>query len=152
MVATVCHEPFTILHVEDDPGHAELVRRSFESNRIATNIQLVTDGEQALDYLYRRGKYADEQRYPMPHLVLLDLRLRGISGLEVLKQIKESEELHNLPVTVLTTCSAEQDVAKAYEYNVNSYVIKPLDFEKFNKLIGDLGSYWLVWNHYRSGE
>ena len=148
MSATITREPFVILHVEDDLSHAELVRRSFEENRVANKLVLVTDGEQALDYLFRRGKFTDEQQYPFPHVVLLDLRLPKIHGFDVLKTIKETDEFHNLPVIVLTTSQAEEDVAKAYEYNANSYVVKPVDFEKFTNLMNDLGFYWLGWNQY----
>lgn len=147
MSATVDKEPFIVLHVEDDLSHAELVRRSFEENRVANNLILVTDGEQALDYLFRRGKFSDNKRFPLPHVVLLDLRLPKINGFEVLKSIKESDEYHNLPVVVLTTSLAEEDAAKAYQYNANSYVVKPVDFDKFTALMNDLGFYWLHWNH-----
>ena len=141
-------EPFNILLVEDNPAHAELVRRSFENNRVANKIYLVDDGVKALDYLYQRNEYSDQNQYPKPHVVLLDLRLPKIDGLEVLKQIKQSEHLATLPVVILTTSVNEEDSAKAYEYHANSYVIKPVDFQKFTELMKDLGFYWLGWNHY----
>lgn len=141
-------EPFVVLHVEDNLSHAELVRRSFEENRVANKVFLVTDGEQALQYLFRRGKFSDDQQFPFPHVVLLDLRLPKVDGFEVLKTIRESDEFNKLPVVVLTTSQAEEDVAKVYEYKANSYVVKPVDFNKFTELMDDLGFYWLGWNHY----
>ena len=141
-------EPFTILLVEDNPAHAELVLRSFEDHRVANTIIHLSDGESALDYLFRRGPFADPQDSPRPHVILLDLRLPRMDGLEVLKNIRASDDLHTLPVVILTTSEAERDVAKAYEQHTNSYVVKPLDFEGFTALMEDLGFYWLGWNYY----
>jgi len=141
-------DPLTILLVEDNNAHAELVKRSFEQHRVANQVQHVVDGQQALDYLFRNGDYADINKYPDPHIVLLDLRLPKVDGLEVLKQIKSADQLHNLPVIILTTSSAEQDIAKAYDYNANSYVVKPMDYDKFTSLMDDLGFYWMLWNEY----
>ncbi|MDD2336017.1 MAG: response regulator [Geobacteraceae bacterium] len=139
-------EPLTILLVEDNPDHAELVIRNMEDSLVANRIIHVEDGEAALEYLSHRGKFTDEQRYPMPHLVLLDLRLPKVDGLEVLKAIKISPKLRALPVVILTTSSAERDIAMASEYYANSYVTKPVDFQQFSKLLQDLGFYWLAWN------
>lgn len=141
-------QPFTILLVEDNPAHAELVLRSFEDHRVSNKITHLSDGESALDYLFRRGAYADPKDSPRPHVILLDLRLPRMDGLEVLKEIRASEDLHTLPVVILTTSEAERDVGKAYEQHTNSYVIKPLDFEGFTSLMEDLGFYWLGWNHF----
>ena len=141
-------EPFTILLVEDNPAHAELVLRSFEDHRVANKIIHLSDGESALDYLFRRGVHADPKDSPRPHVILLDLRLPRMDGLEVLQEIRASEDLHTLPVVILTTSEAERDVAKAYEQHTNSYVVKPLDFEGFTALMEDLGFYWLGWNYY----
>ena len=141
-------EPFTILLVEDNPAHAELVLRSFEDHRVANKIIHLSDGESALDYLFRRGPHADPKTSPRPHVILLDLRLPRMDGLEVLKEIRTSDDLHTLPVVILTTSEAERDVAKAYEQHTNSYVVKPLDFEGFTALMEDLGFYWLGWNYY----
>ncbi len=140
--------PLTILLVEDNPAHAELVARSFEDHRVANRIHHVKDGEAALDYMFRRGKYSDPEQSPRPHIVLLDLRLPKIGGLDVLKTIKSEPDLQNIPVVILTTSSAENDVAKAYEHFANSYLVKPVDFSKFTKLMDELGFYWLGWNHY----
>ena len=141
-------EPFTILLVEDNPAHAELVLRSFEDHRVANKIIHLSDGESALDYLFRRSPHTDPKTSPRPHVVLLDLRLPRMDGLEVLKEIRASDDLHRLPVVILTTSEAERNVAKAYEQHTNSYVVKPLDFEGFTALMEDLGFYWLGWNYY----
>ncbi|MBT3877428.1 MAG: response regulator [Candidatus Scalindua sp.] len=141
-------EPVSVLLVEDNISHAELVILSFEEHRIANRIYHVSDGEEALDYLFRRGDYADPAKSPKPHVILLDLRLPKIDGLEVLKEIKTTTELEKIPTVVFTTSSAEMDVAKAYEYHANSYLIKPVDFEKFNQLMDDIGFYWLAWNYH----
>ena len=141
-------EPLVILLVEDNSAHAELIMRSFEVQLVANQIFHVCDGEAALDYLFRRGNYTDPKTSPAPHVVLLDLRLPKVDGLEVLKQIRLSEKKKKLPVVILTTSNGESDVAKAYEYHANSYLVKPLDFDKFSKLMSDLGYYWLGWNYY----
>jgi len=141
-------KPVTVLLVEDNAAHAELVIRSFEEHRIANKIHHVFDGEEALDYLLRRGAYTDPEKSPMPHMILLDLRLPKIDGLEVLKEIKSVKELEKIPTVIFTTSSAEVDVAKAYGYHANSYLVKPVNFEKFNQLMNDIGFYWLAWNHH----
>lgn len=136
-----------ILLVEDNLDHAELIRRSFEDHRVANDIHHVTDGEAALDYLFWRGNL-DPSQCPRPHVVLLDLRLPKVDGLEVLRQIRSSDELKTIPVVVLTTSQAEQDVARAYGEHANSYLVKPVDFAGFTRMMEDLGFYWLGWNHY----
>lgn len=140
-------EPRIILLVEDNPAHAELVRRNLQGHPLLNKIFHVANGELALDYLFRRGVYLDPAQSPRPDLILLDLRLPRIDGLEVLKEIKTTYELKKIPVVVLTTSAAEQDVSKAYEQHVNSYLIKPINFENFTRLMNDLGFYWLGWNH-----
>ncbi len=140
--------PLTILFVEDNPDHAELVMRSFEDHRVANEIYHLSDGEAALDYLLRRGEFKDPRSSPRPHIVLLDLRLPKVDGLKVLEKIRGSKGLEKLPVVILTTSHAEMDVGTAYEHHANSYLVKPLDFDKFTKLMDDLGFYWLGWNHH----
>jgi CheY-like chemotaxis protein len=144
-------EPVIILLVEDDPAHAEIVRRNFVNFRMANRpVQLVhvADGQEALDYLFSRGKFQNPGLSPRPNLILLDLRLPKVDGLEVLKIVKEDADLVSIPVVVLTTSSAEADKAKAYESHANSYLVKPMDFSQLNKLMDALGFYWLVWNQY----
>ena len=145
---TTPEEPFVILLVEDNPAHAEMVKRALEGHPVANRIIHLTDGEAALDFLLRRGVFADPEKSPRPHVVLLDLRLPRIDGLEVLREIRTSAGLEKLPVVILTTSEAEIDAARAYEYHANSFLVKPLDFDKFVRLMEDLGFYWLKWNYY----
>ena len=139
--------PFEILLVEDNPDHAELVMRSLENHPLTNKIHHLADGEAALDYLFRRGAFDDAEKSPRPHVVLLDLGLPKIPGLDVLKEIRSSPELDEMPVVVLTTSRAEIDVGEAYKFHANSYLVKPHDFASFTELMKDLGSYWLGWNH-----
>lgn len=139
-------ESVIILLVEDDEAHAELVLEALDEHRIANETHHVEDGEAALDYLFRRGQYADEAKSPRPHVVLLDLRLPKVDGLQVLREIKDDPGLKTIPVVVLTTSSAERDLAEAYQHHANSYIVKPVDFEVFVRLMNDLGFYWLSWN------
>ena len=141
-------EPIVILLVEDDPAHAEIVRRNMETFHVANRIIHVGDGQAALDYLFRRNSYADTEAHPRPDLVLLDLRLPKVDGLEVLRQVKEDEKVKRLPVVVLTTSSAETDMVHAYTQGASSYLVKPLDFEKFSQLMEMFGLYWLAWNRF----
>jgi CheY-like chemotaxis protein len=141
-------EPITILFIEDDPAHAEITMRNFRKSRIGNNFIHLSDGQQALDYLFHQGDFADVKTSPMPQLILMDLRLPKVDGLEVLEKIRADEELKCIPTVVLTTSEAEADINKAYNYNVNSYLVKPLDVEKFSKMIEAFGFYWVVWNRY----
>ncbi|MDV3242114.1 MAG: response regulator [Methylocaldum sp.] len=141
-------EVLNILLVEDNPDHAELVIRCFQEHRVANRIYHVSQGAEALDYLLRQGAYADPQTSPRPHVVLLDLNLPRINGIEVLGRIRASPSIANLPVVILTTSRAEQDIARAYGQHANSYFVKPVDFENFTRMMEDLGFYWLAWNHY----
>ncbi|WP_373500332.1 response regulator [Desulfococcus sp.] len=139
-------EPDLILLIEDNPDHAEMVMRLVRRTHAAAVIEHVSDGEAALDYLFRRGSYAVRARYPLPRLILLDLRLPRIDGLEVLKSIKTSEALCRIPVVVLTTSEAESDIAGASRLHANSYLVKPMDLDVFASLIETMGNYWLLWN------
>lgn len=139
-------EPVLVMLVEDNVDHAELVIRTLEEHRIANRVRHFLDGQSALDYLFRRGEYSEPPTNPLPHVILLDLRLPRVDGIDVLKTIKESDELKTIPVVILTTSEAEKDVARAYYNHVNSYLVKPVGFEEFKKLMDDLGFYWLGWN------
>ena len=141
-------DPVVILLVEDDPAHAEIVRRNFTGFRLANQLMHVSDGQAALDYLFRRGEFGDPQKSPRPSLILLDLRLPKVDGLEVLKNIKADAGLTRIPVVVLTTSAAGVDMAKAYGCHANSYLVKPVDFPQFLQLMDALGYYWLVWNQH----
>jgi len=122
------------------------VRRSFYAQQVANTIHFVNDGEAALDYLLRRAEYSDPAKSPRPDVILLDLRLPKVDGLDVLKEIKRHEKLHRIPVVILTSSDDDHDVATAYDFHANSYVVKPLEFKKFTQLMQDMGSYWLGWN------
>ena len=139
-------EPLHILLVENNEAHAELVIRGMRDQQVANTIHHVADGEKALDYLFGRGEYTDPKQNPRPNLVLLDLRLPRVDGLEVLRIVKSTPHLLRIPIVVLTSSDAENDIAKSFEYHANSYVVKPLDFKTFTKLMKDLGFYWLGWN------
>jgi CheY-like chemotaxis protein len=141
-------EPIVILVVEDDPAHVEIIRRNFEVSRLANRLISVEDGQAALDYLDRKGQFNDETKFPMPNLILLDLRLPKVDGLDVLKIIKSDQKLSIIPVVILTTSSAEADMVKAYELKANSYLVKPVDFIQFSKLMETFGYYWVAWNQY----
>lgn len=139
-------EPILVMLVEDNIDHAELVMRTLEQHKIANRVRHFLDGQSALDYLFHREGFASHADNPRPHVILLDLRLPRMDGIDVLRTIKESEELKMIPVVVLTTSEAEKDVARAYTNHANSYLVKPVGFEEFKKLMDDLGFYWLGWN------
>ncbi|MBN2296426.1 MAG: response regulator [Pirellulales bacterium] len=145
---TIIGKPLIILHVEDNNDHADLVARTLTNHCVANKIKLVCDGQAALDYLFRRGEFTDPVKNPRPTLVLLDLRLPKIDGLDVLSIIKTTDELSSIPVVVLTSSEAEIDLVRAYKYHANSYLVKPVGFEEFSHMMGQLGFYWLCWNRY----
>jgi two-component system response regulator len=131
----------TILLVEDNPRDAELTMMALERHRIANIVVLARDGVEALDYLFN-----DEQPNPLPQLVLLDLKLPKIDGLEVLERIRADERTAHLPVVVLTSSAEERDLVASYRRHANSYVQKPVDFQQFSGVVEQLGLYWLVVN------
>ena len=139
-------EPILVMLVEDNADHAELVIRTLEEHRIANKVRHFLDGQSALDYLFHRGEFSNPADNARPHVILLDLRLPRVDGIDVLKAIKEDDHLKSIPVVVLTTSEAEKDVAKAYYNHANSYLVKPVGFEEFRRLMDDLGFYWLSWN------
>jgi CheY-like chemotaxis protein len=139
-------EKTVILLVEDEEAHAMLTMRTLEEEGVDNEIHWVADGEEALDYLFQNGSYADKARSPRPDLVILDLRLPKCDGHEVLAAIKQSEDLKVIPVVVLTTSENSKDMTKAYGNHANSYLVKPLGFGEFSEMIRELRSYWLVQN------
>ena len=139
-------EPVLVMLIEDNADHAELVIRTLEEHRIPNRVLHFLDGQSALDYLFQRGDYSDPASVERPHVILLDLRLPGVDGIDVLRTIKEDNKLRTIPVVVLTTSEAERDVVKAYSNHANSYLVKPVGFEEFKQLMDDLGSYWLSGN------
>jgi CheY-like chemotaxis protein len=139
-----------ILLVEDDKNHALLEMRCLQDSKVDNSIILARDGEEAIDYLFSLGKYADSAENPPPDLIVLDLRLPKTSGEEVLKKIKSSDKLRAIPVVVLTTSKNEDDMIRAYRNHANSYLVKPVGLEKFQQMMIDVGNYWLGWNKYFS--
>lgn len=140
--------PLTVLYVEDDPAHAEIALRNLKKNKIDNSIVHVGDGQQAMDYLLHQGRFALPESSPRPHLILLDLRLPKVDGLEVLQMIKREQELQSIPIVILTTSGNDADIAKAYQLGANSYLVKPIDFDKFTTLLETFGYYWMMWNKY----
>jgi two-component system response regulator len=136
-----------ILLVEDNQRDAELTIRALKKNNLANRLVHVQDGAEALDFLFGRGKYAEREINQHPRLVLLDLKLPKVSGLEVLRTIKQHEQTKNIPVVVVTSSIEDPDIQSAYALGVNSYVVKPVQFEAFSEAISRLGIYWLLVNH-----
>jgi len=130
--------PLNILLVEDNLDHAELLRRTLEQFPAAKFLHHVEDGEAALDYIFGRGNFRDRLQFPSPDLVLLDLRLPRLDGLDVLRHVRRHPTCHRLPIVVLTTSEAERDVAAAYEYHANGFVSKPVDVQRLSDLVDGL--------------
>jgi two-component system, response regulator len=135
-----------ILVVEDDLRDAELTLRALKKNNLANNVFVAEDGEIALDFFFCRGKFENRNFQNPPKVVLLDLKLPKISGLEVLKQVKGDKRTRNIPIVIVTSSREEPDMLEAYELGVNSYVVKPVDFDKFVNSMSSLGLYWLLVN------
>lgn len=135
-----------ILLIEDNQDHADLIIRSLKGHDLAKEIRHISDGEAALNYLFGRNEYAGFLKSPYPGMILLDLRLPKVDGLEVLKKIKSCERLRRIPVVILTTSEAERDIWSAYNNHANSYIVKPVDYDKFTELMSSLCYYWLGWN------
>jgi two-component system, response regulator len=138
--------PCDILIVEDNPTDAELITRALRRANLANAITVVEDGVEALDYLLGVGTHADRPNHGTPRVVLLDLKLPKLSGLEVLRRIRADERLRRIPVVVVTSSREEPDVAEAYRLGVNSYVVKPVEFESFAEAMTQVGLYWLLVN------
>jgi two-component system response regulator len=135
-----------ILLVEDNPHEAKLTIMSLQEQDLANNLVHVDDGAEALDFLLARGAFLHRCDKPNPKVVLLDLNLPKIGGLEVLRQMKENERTRNIPVVILSSSNQDKDIIEGYRLGVNSYVVKPMEFDAFAKAIGDLGSYWMLLN------
>lgn len=136
----------TFLLVEDSPDDAELTIRAFEKSRLVNEVILVRDGQEALDYLFGTGAHAGRDLAVMPELVLLDLKLPKLGGLEVLRRLRQDPRTRRQPVVVLTSSNEEQDIISSYDLGANSFVRKPVDFEQFLEAARQLGLYWLVLN------
>lgn len=135
-----------ILLVEDNPNDAEMAIRSLKKHHLANKLIWLQDGAKAIDFLFAKGEYSERDTSKTPKVILLDLKLPKINGLEVLEKIKSNEQLSKVPVVVLTSSKEEQDVVKSYDLGVNSYIVKPVEFENFATAIAEIGLYWLVTN------
>lgn len=138
--------PKVILLVEDNPSDVGLTQRALAKSHVANELVVAEDGQAALDYLFAAGDYAGRDVAVLPSLVLLDLKLPGVDGLEVLRRVRADERTRRLPVVILTSSKEEQDVAASYDLGANSYIRKPVDFAQFAQAIQQLGLYWLVLN------
>jgi len=134
--------PMTILLVENNVQDIEITRRAFAKGEVRSDLVVTRDGEEALDYLHRRGKFQDPRTSPRPAVILLDLNLPKVGGLEVLQQVKRDESLKAIPIIVLTVSQQEEDVIRSYDLGVNTYVQKPLEFDEFVRVINTIHDYW----------
>jgi len=139
-------ENIEILLVEDNPNDEELTLYALRKNNIANQIQVVRDGAEALEYLFCTGAFAGRQPNDPPKIVLLDLKLPKVDGLEVLERIKADARTRIIPVVVLTSSQEERDIVESYQLGVNSYIVKPVDFEQFNEAVRHIGLYWVLLN------
>lgn len=146
MTTQTSDQPVSILLVEDNPADAELAIRALRRNQISNQIQLLVDGAEALDFIFCRGEYINRRITDHPKIVFLDLKLPKINGLEVLQQIKSDPRTKTIPIVMLTSSSQDSDVVESYKLGVNSYIVKPVDFEDFNKTVEQMGLYWLLMN------
>ena len=135
-----------ILLVEDNPNDVEMILRSLDKHNLANNVQVARDGEEALDYLFATGKFNDRRVEDRPKLILLDLKLPKVHGLEVLKRVKADERTKYIPIVVLTSSKEDTDLRESYKLGANSYVMKPMEFEEFTRVVSGLGLYWLLVN------
>ena len=136
----------TILLVEDNPDDVELTLHAFKRHNLANDVAVARDGREALDYIFATGSHAGRNAEDLPDLILLDLKLPKISGIEVLREIRGNPRTKRLPVVVLTTSDDEADITESYDLGINSYIRKPVDFDKFILTVKDVGMYWLVLN------
>jgi CheY-like chemotaxis protein len=141
MVDVKAMQPIEILLVEDNPGDVRLTREALKDAKVANTLHVVEDGVAALDYLHQRGQYAQAAR---PHLVLLDLNLPKKNGREVLAEVKSTDRLKAIPIVILTTSQAEEDVLRAYNLHANCYITKPVDFTQFTNIVKTIEDFWLT--------
>ena len=135
-----------ILYIEDNECDIELTLRALKKHNVANSMQIIKDGEEAMEYIFATGRYAERDITEKPKIILLDLKLPKVGGLEILKKLKEDEHTKTIPVVVLTSSREEKDMIKSYNYGVNSYVVKPIKFESFSEAVSSLGLYWLLIN------
>jgi len=140
------NEKVEILLVEDNPHDAEMTIRALKKANLANKLIHVKDGAEALDFIFARGHFADREVENKPKVILLDIKMPKVDGIEVLRQIKSNNATKAIPVVIMTSSKEEQDVITSYNLGVNSYVVKPVDFEGFAKAVAELGFYWLITN------
>jgi len=138
--------PIEILLVEDNPADVELTLRALKKHNLTNHVHVVSDGAQALDYLFGSGAFAGQKHPTPPKVVFLDLKLPKVDGREVLRRMKADDRTRIIPVVVLTSSQEEKDIVESYKLGVNSYVVKPLDFDKFVEAVSQLGLYWVLLN------
>lgn len=136
------NEPITILVAEDDPEDRMFIEDALNESRIANNIFMVRDGEECMDFLKHRGAYSDVEQYPRPGLILLDLNMPRKDGREVIEEVKVDPDLRQIPIVVLTTSQAEEDILRSYDLGVNSFITKPVSFVALVEVMKTLGKYW----------
>lgn len=141
------HDEVEILLVEDNPTDAELTIEALREAKLVNHLVWVKDGAEALDFVFRKGAYAGRPANSFPSVILLDLRLPKVDGLEVLQRLKADEQTRRIPVVVLTSSNEDRDILRSYEQGVNSFVSKPVGFEEFARVVSQLGMYWLLINH-----
>lgn len=139
-------KPINILLIEDNPDHVELIVKELKNHKLMNRIYVTEDGQSALDFLFRSGKYKDPENAPRPGLILLDLKLPKVDGIEVLKRIKSDPDLKVIPVIVLTTSAREKDIDMSYKNGADSYIVKPVKFQKFSDVINKIKLYWILTN------
>src|SRR6476469_8242469 len=135
-----------ILLVEDNMSDAELIIRALRKVNLANHLIHVKDGEEALDFIFARGKFVERQMKNIPRVILLDIKMPKVDGIEVLRSIKTNDATKFIPVVIMTSSKEEQDIVKSYELGVNSFVVKPVDFDGFSKAVSELGMYWVLIN------
>lgn len=140
------YEKYDIIIVEDNPNDAELMVHSLKKTHLANKLIVLEDGEQALDYIFCKGKYAKRDSDEFPKVIFLDLKLPKVSGLEVLEQVKSNDKTNKIPIVIVTSSKEDPDIKAAYNLGANSYVVKPVGFDQFKETINQLGLYWLVIN------
>ncbi len=136
-------KPVAILLAEDDPDDQYLISEALDENRLNARLYIVSDGEELLDYLNRRGKYQEREKWPMPSLILLDLNMPRKDGREALSEIKAIPALRHIPIVALTTSQAEQDISQTYQNGVSGFITKPVSFSALREVMKSIGSYWL---------
>ncbi|MGQ0546478.1 MAG: response regulator [Betaproteobacteria bacterium] len=139
-------DPVELLLVEDDPADAEMTMRALRRNNLANRLHWVKDGEEALEYVRCTGRYSGRDPHRPPKLVLLDLKMPKVDGIEVLRQLKADPLTRTLPVVVMTSSNEERDVVESYRLGVNSYIVKPVEFEAFHETVAKIGLYWVLIN------